>query len=255
MKQLIPLPVEFEKVDTALRERTMTGSEASQAIYAARLRLGPPWHWKSWKKARAEVLGTECKTCGAGTDAILYVQHTFRLPRVQKYIDKAKFEHSKKPAEQDYRPQLREEMYSIRDAVEPEMRECCPICSSLSIQYRKKAATWICNGTTSGKYCAHIFTEPAYKAALTSQQKKQIKAQKYQAWRNKATNRKNDWRRDAMLSWISDMRRYLSLQDTKTLCKRCAFLEDMTDLKPCLSCGFAYSNSESVCPNCSEDEV
>ena len=40
---------------------------------------------------------------------------------------------------------LKIKMYKIRDAVAPEMRNCCPVCSSLSIQYCKGAANWICN--------------------------------------------------------------------------------------------------------------
>lgn len=56
--------------------------------------------------------------------------------------------------------------------------------------------------------------------------------------------------RDAMLAWIGEMRVYLSLQHTKTLCKRCAFLEDMTELKPCKSCGIVYPRMERVCPDC-----
>lgn len=244
---MIPLPPEFEHVDAGLRARTMTGQEAAQIIFAIRRKLGPPWHWKSWKAARKQVLGTECSTCGAGEDAILYVQHTFRLPRVQPYIDQATRDCLAREPEPDYRPNLREECNSIRESVEPEMRDCCPRCYSLSIQYRKKAATWICNSPSTGSYCAHVFSIPAKKPALTASQKKDIRSQKYQAWRSKVLTRDDDWMREAMLAWIADMRRYLSLKDTKTLCKRCAFLEDM---KPCGDCGSAFSRSESVCPDC-----
>lgn len=70
---MIPLPAAFERVDAGLRERTMTGQEDSQIIFATRRKLGPPWQWKSWKAVRKQVLGPECETCGAGKDAILYV--------------------------------------------------------------------------------------------------------------------------------------------------------------------------------------
>lgn len=252
---MIPLPQEFESVEQALRERTITGSEASRRIFMARRRLGPPWHWKSWKRARGQVLGSECETCGAGAEAILYVQHTVRVPKVQPYLDEAKSENEGKTPAPDYREDLRRESYAIRDNTEPEQRNCCPLCSSLSIQYRKKAATWICNGTASGSYCAHVFTVPAKKAAFTPLQKKDIKRKRYEAWRSRVLSSSDDWKRDALMAWIVDFRRYLSLKDTKTLCKRCAFLEDMTDLKPCLHCGFAFPKSNDVCTDCGETVI
>lgn len=249
---LIPLPKEFEIVESRLKARVITGSEASQSVFRARRKLGPPWHWKSWKAARKQVLGSACETCGAGKDAILYVQHTVRVPRVRTYLEQSKRDLEGKEFEPIDYAGLHEQMYAIRDAEEPEMRDCCPHCSSLSIQYRKKAATWICNSKATGNYCAHVFAVPAQKAALTADQKKSIRRKKYRAWRDIVLNRDDDWMRDAMLAWIAEMRVYLSLQHTKTLCKRCAFLEDMTELKPCRFCGFAYPKTERRCPDCEQ---
>ena len=75
---MIPLPPELEKAERDLLDRRITGSEASEIVFTVRKKLGLPWHWKSWKLARQKVLATECATCGAGKEAILYLQHTFR---------------------------------------------------------------------------------------------------------------------------------------------------------------------------------
>lgn len=249
---MIPLPPEFETVEAKLRARLITGHEASQAIFVARRRLGPPWQWKSWKAARKQVLGSACEACGAGKEAILYVQHTVRLPKISTYKELAKSDLDSRDIQLVDYLSIRQKMYAIRDAVEPEERDCCPKCSSLSIQFRKKAATWICNSKSTGPYCAHVFAVPAKKAALTADQKKSIRRKKYQTWRNTILNRDDDWMRDAMLAWIGEMRVYLSLKHTKTLCKRCAFLEDMTDQKPCRFCGFAYPRTEQICPDCEQ---
>lgn len=246
---MIEWPFEFQRVEDALLKRTMTGQEAAKAIFGARRKHGPPWHWK---RERVRFLGTECATCGAGPEAVLVLQHTVRVPRVRPYLDRAKAESDARGPAPDYRAELREECYAIRDAVEPELRDCCPVCSSLSIQYRKKAGTWICNFPTERGYCGYVFEIPAKKPALTPAQKRGIRADKHHAWRRRATNWEGDWKREAMLAWLADFKTSLSLRDTKTLCKRCAFLEDMTDLQPCQHCGFAFPKTDSVCPDCGE---
>jgi hypothetical protein len=196
------------------------------------------------------VLGSACETCGAGREAILYVQHTIRLPKISTHMEQAKRDTAAKNVEPLDKAILHQKLYAVRDDQEPEERNCCPRCASLSIQYRKKAATWICNSTSTGRYCAYVFSVPDRKPALTPDQKRFIRTEKNRVWREAILSRDDDWRRDAMLAWFSEMRIYLSLEHTKTLCKRCAFLEDMTDLKPCPSCGFAYSRTESICPDC-----
>ena len=223
---MIPLPTEFERVERDLLNRKITGNEASEIVFTVRKKPGPPWQWRSWKLARQKVIGTECETGGAGQEAILYLQHTFKNPRVRPYIEAA--HEQQNLLEQDgWRPDLRTKMYDIQCAVVPELRDCCPVCSSLSIQYRKGDATWICNSKSSGDYCRHVFVEPARKAALTPSQKKSIRRKKYAAYREAVLNNDYDFKRDAMLNWFKDMRRYLSLKDTKTLCKSCAYIEDM----------------------------
>ena len=226
---MIPLPVELEVVEQKLTNRKITGDEASVMIYRAREKLGPPWQWASWKKVRHKVLGTECETCGAGPEAIFVVQHTFKHPRIKPYLETAEAKLAEMEPEENWRPDLKAKMYEIRDAVIPEMRDCCPICESLSIQYRKGAATWNCNSKSGGQYCAHVFKKPAQKLALTASQKKEIRRNKYNAYRKIVTNRSHDVKRDAFLRWFKDMRRYLTLKDTKTLCRSCAYIEDMVD--------------------------
>lgn len=224
---MIPLPEELEAIEADLLQRRITGMEASQKVFGLRRRLGPPWQWKSWKSARVKVLGSYCETCGAGEEAILYVQHTKRNPRLKPYIEKAKIALKQDDSLDQWKAQLKDRMYAIRDAEVPELRDCCPKCQSLSIQYRKGAKTWICNSKSTGAYCAFVFERPAKKHALTAKQKKDIRIRKYQEYRNSALTERPDFYRDAVLAWITDFREYLSLKHTKTLCKRCAFLEDM----------------------------
>ena len=223
---MIPLPLELEQIERSLFDRQITGDEAGALIFQARKKLGLPWQWKSWKEFRKKFIGTDCATCGVGDEAVLVLQHTFKHPRIKPYLIASQIL-QEMLAEVDWQSDLKAKMYEIRDAVVPEMRDCCPVCESLSIQYRKGAATWICNSKSVTGYCGQVFVEPAKKAALTAVQKKAIRREKFAAYRNVVLNREHDPKRDAMLKWFKDMRRYLSLQDTKTLCKRCAYIEDM----------------------------
>jgi len=69
----------------------------------------------------------------------------------------------------------------------------------------------------------------ARKPHLLPPKKKAIKHEKYNTYRNVVVNREHDVKRKAILDWFKDFRRYLSLKDTKTLCKSCAYIEDMVD--------------------------
>ena len=247
---MLSLPAQYKRVEALLVRREITGAFASSMIYAARQKLGPPWHWREWKPARDLLIGTSCETCGAGQDAVLTLQHTFRHPLLQPYIDAAKEAVAALPQEPDWRLELRERMRAIKDDAVMAMRDCCPKCESLSIQYRKRAGSWICNSKKTGSYCAHVFEVPVQKMGFTAEEKKSIRRRKNRAFIDVAGQREHDWQRRAILCWLQDLKRYLTLEDTKTLCRRCAFLEDMTDLKPCLACGSAFSRSEEVCPYC-----
>lgn len=200
------------------------------------------------------VLGTACETCGAGEEAILCLQHTVRLPKITTHKELARNDLAGREVQVVGFSELRQKMDAIRDEEAPGERDCCPKCYSLAIQYRKKAATWTCNSKSTGSYCAHVFTQPSKKSALTADQKNSIKSERHGLWRDAILSRDDDWMRDAMLAWIDEMRVYLSLRHTKTLCKRCAFLEDMTDLKPCGFCGFAYPRIEQFCPDCEQSD-
>ena len=79
---MVPLQAEIERVKQDLIDRKITGREASEIVFRVRRKLGPPWHWKEWKIARAKLIGTHCETCGAGSEAILYLQHTVKNPRL-----------------------------------------------------------------------------------------------------------------------------------------------------------------------------
>jgi hypothetical protein len=152
-----------------------------------------------------KFIGTECATCGVGDEAILVLQHTFKHPRIKPYLIASQIL-QEMVAEADWRSDLKAKMYELRDAVVPEMRDCCPVCESLSIQYRKGAATWICNSKSGSGHCGQVFVEPAKKAALTAVQTKAIRREKFAAYRDVVLNREHDLKRDASENHFDSMK-------------------------------------------------
>ena len=63
-------------------------------------------------------------------------------------------------------------MHAIKNGALVGVRNCCPKCESLSIQYRKHAGSWICYSKKTGTYCAYVFEVPGQKMALTPEEKK-----------------------------------------------------------------------------------
>jgi Zn finger protein HypA/HybF involved in hydrogenase expression len=240
---MIPLPIEYETIEKNVREGSITGQQASDQIHAARTKLGPPWHWKSWKIARDTLIKQNCQTCGKGEEAILTLQHTFILPKLGDSVRGVK--HSS-----DYYDALQEKAKEIKDSEAPVALKCCPKCESTAIVYRKRAANWICNGKKNKRSCSLVFLDPSETMGLSPAQKKDISIQKDQYRHDLFSQRKDEWLEAGILLWLDQMRRYLSLKDTKTLCKRCAFMEDMTSKKPCQTCGFGINKYEVHCPKC-----
>jgi len=153
----------------------------------------------------------------------------------------------------DYYDTMRVKKQEVEEAVLPQPRACCPKCESTAIVFRKRVSNWVCNGKTNKRSCGHVFEEPSQKLALTPQQKRDISDQKFAVYQELREKYKDDWLREGILLWLQDLRVYLSLKYTKTLCKRCAFLEDKTFMEPCMSCGTAYWISVKHCPSCNAE--
>nr|WP_111300264.1 hypothetical protein [Paracoccus saliphilus] len=242
---MIPLPKDYERIEGFLKDRSLTGSEASNLLYAARTRLGPPWHWREWKAARSQIIGSCCAECGT-QEGIMTLQHTFRLPSLGDLVQKAKLE-------SDYHDELVRQKEQIEAGAELSPRPCCPICAGTSIYFRKNTKTWMCISKKHGRACGHVFDTPGEVMAATPEEKRAVSQRKNAAWRALKGQRRDEWIREGILRWCEDMRRYLSLQDTETLCKRCAFLADKTRMKACLSCSLAFDATATVCPRCATE--
>ena len=134
----------------------ITSNEASDIIFPVRKKLGPPSHPKPWNIARRKLIGTECKTCGAGAEEKLYLQHTVKNPRMKPYLGAAEKKIGAMEPKEDWRSKLTLKAYHMRDAVIPKVRDCCPVCDSLSILCGKGSTTSLAGGIAGSQ---STFTE------------------------------------------------------------------------------------------------
>lgn len=240
---MIPLPPVYLSIESKINQGIISGREASDALYAERTKLGAPWSWKSWKDARPSFLKSYCEQCNAGPEKILTLQHTVKIPSLKRCVEEAKH------ASGTYENLQIQKKVIEKDTIAGE-RSCCPKCNSTAIYYRKRTKDWICNSKVNRRHCGHLFDAPGTTIALTPEQKHQISQQKTAAWLAWRDENKDEWLSTGILLWFQKMRRYLSFQDTKTFCRRCAFMEDKTDQKPCISCGNGVHRSAKSCPKC-----
>jgi len=129
----------------------------------------------------------------------------------------------------------------------------CPKCFSQTIKFRKTLKNWKCLAQESGVFCHHIFETPICRVS-----KDVFKALEKEAWKKQleAFDTAFGIGVKAVLAAIDQHTRYLSMKDTITLCKRCAFVADKTKLVLCNICKENYHKPHySRCAKCAGFEV
>ena len=200
------------------------------------------WSTKEWKEKRKAKLKSYCEKCGSTTPPLI-IQHTWHpTPLTQLFYE----------ARNEYIPQwiLWKEthpinvdtLFMIPDA------DGCPKCGSTTIRFRKKAMTWICVSKPLGVTCGYEFETPIRVVSNDAIRKLQNSA--FQKSRDEFYDEYGIGKK-VIVKAIEQHLRYTSFVNTKTLCKRCAFVEDRTDLILCSIC-HKYYHSKKVdrCSHC-----
>lgn len=221
------------EIREALLAGALTWQQALDAVTASKAK---PWHTKAWKKMRDARIGDRCDQCGALTPPMV-LQHLRQPHSFGALCDEIRSDLLSIYEQENPRPTIPEPS--------PVDRPVCPQCRSTAISPRKTGPyRWKCLGKTRGRTCGHEFNDPAAAPALTPQQKQEWSAQKYEAYR--AWRAEFDARYDgaihvqAVVRSIEEHVRYMSLEDTATFCKKCAFMWDQRQSKLCHVCKEGY---------------
>lgn len=212
--------------------------------------LKKPWHTKEWKEQRKVLLASQCENCGTTTPPLV-LQHTWHPTPIHHlfYTERRKYQNEWAAWKQSH-------VIEIDTSSLVPNTDGCPKCKSTTIRYRKKAKTWICVSKPLGVTCGNVFETPiqVVSPSVISNLERAAKQKLQDTFDEHFGIGKK-----VVITAIEHHIRYISLQDTKTLCKRCAFVEDKTNMVLCNICKNNYHSKKfdrcSACAGIEKENI
>ena len=224
---------ELERIETALLNDDITYEEAGEKIYSTSTK---PWQTAYWKKKRSEIIKDACEQCNSSNPPMV-LQHTWHPASYKSNIREFYSIYLEGENAGNLQAIVGDEEVHQYLKQFTDVKAACPACQKGNIRERKTMKpTFHCNR------CHHEFEEPKMLpyhrllgiAPTFNEVKKSMSITRLQ---------KHIWeaygpeiKKRAILKGIKEHKRYMSLEDTKTFCKRCAFLWDKKGKKVCEVC-------------------
>lgn len=196
-----------------------------------------PWTTRWWKARRRQKIASACSTCGR-SDPPLVLQHTWQPVKWKDALQRAGPPNWASWKEQHPLPNLKEPFEPLTN------QPVCPQCGSYKVYPRMRTNDWICQVGRSGKpheqHADFAFPEPKVERRpdrvairrhkkIVSLKYQELSTERWEAWLRSSEGAEN--RLLALRLYIDDSKRYLSLEDTKTLCRPCAAREDYQHIR------------------------
>lgn len=182
-----------------------------------------PWQDAEWKSMRDLKIKDVCKNCGKTTDLVL--QHTIQPRKIGNIIYDLVGE------QYDEFQLYIENNKNLIELPLPENTKkvpVCPKCGSSRVRHRIRKGNYICEKTRDNVICKHEFSTPDYgydERLLLTAEKKRISLLRERFCQVHGLNHK------ATVISLEEIISYLEMVHTKTLCNKCAFIEDKPYLK------------------------
>lgn len=219
------------------------------------------WHTKEWKELRCKLLKDKCEQCGESENLVM--QHKSH-PRTYGII--------KRDISSEYAKKLKEK-YKVDELVKQsevltyitlnyEYREKygCPICESVNIkEYKTKYPKYMCNRCKNrfeSPKKLSILVEKSNTRTMKSTEDEVFKKVKNKIYKEKIKEKKeliykNQIEKETLIQLIDEKIKYLSMVDTVTYCKKCAYLEDLKNQDLCPVCNKNYKTKYyEMCYEC-----
>lgn len=240
------LPIHIKEIRDQLLADDISWSDALNSLQEATKRK-KPWHYKEWKQERDMLIKDCCAQCGQSNDsAQMVLQHLWHPSKISDIFEQLAY------AEIQAKVHLKEKYieHALENSAELKNmpignREACPKCESTNVRFRKTWDKWACisNKSRRGRVvwrCGNVFETPLMKQEPNPDEKREIASIKqkiqYEAYLKFNKEIKESYGKQVVLESIKETERYLSLRDTVTFCKKCAYLMDVKKLALCPNC-------------------
>ena len=225
--------IELEKIEKALRNNEISYVDAGEKIYGSSTK---PWQTEFWKKRRNEIIKEKCEQCNSSKQQMV-LQHMWQPSSYRKHVREIYATFLDEEKIKGSHPEVKEEEIQTYLDQFTDTKEACPSCELRSLSKRKTMQpTYRC------AKCSHEFDKPkmvpyhpklgvapSYEQVKQGMENKRIKDYIWDTFGDEIKRR-------AILKGIEEHKRYMSMEDTKTFCKRCAFLWDKKRKKVCDVC-------------------
>jgi len=177
-----------------------------------------PWQYAEWKSLRDLKIKDFCEICGKTSDLIL--QHTVQPRKISTIIYNLVSEEYE--AFQLYIEQHINEI-QLPLPVNVNKVPVCPKCGSSRVRYRMRKKNYVCEKTRNAVICKHEFTIPDF--GYDERDIDKAEKKRRSILKDLFCHERNLYHRAAEIA-LEEIVIYLNLDKTKTLCNKCAFIED-----------------------------
>jgi len=226
-RKLRPIKKTYEKreyrltlTDMSLLQRKFLSGEVDNKYVQDILNniIWRPEQYAEWESTRNLKIENSCENCGKTTNLVL--QHTKQPRTFNKIVYElvgANYE--------AFQIFMEQKINEIELPLDKNIKKVpvCPKCGSSRVRYRMRKNNYVCEKSRDRVICKYEFTEPQYgydEGDILRAEKKR-KSQ----LRDMFCHEHNLYQKSTEIS-LEEIIEYLNMEHVKTLCNKCAFIED-----------------------------
>jgi hypothetical protein len=180
-----------------------------------------PWVEKEWKSRRDTIIKSCCENCGNPEELVL--QHTLQPRKINTILYELVGDRH-----EEFQLFVEQNKNSIALNFSENIQKVpvCPKCNSSQVHLRTRGSnkgTFVCNKSRSYTVCKYEFVNPDY--GYDENDIKEAEKRRVSLLRDKFCD-KEELLRKAVEKSLEEIITYLNFDHTKTLCNKCAFVED-----------------------------
>ena len=180
-----------------------------------------PWNEREWKIKRDSVIKNSCEKCGS--EEKLTLQHTIQPTKINSILYRLVGDRY-----EDFQIYEKQHNNEIELTYPKEIQKVpvCPKCGSCQVHLRTRGenkGTYVCNKSKNRVVCKHKFVDPNF--GYSENDIKEAEKRRMLVLRDKFIRQEGLLKIAAEIA-LEEIIIYLNFDHTKTLCNKCAYMED-----------------------------